>query len=52
MMRYTWYDALYLALAQERNCDLITADERFFNALRSHFPQLQLLRNWQPPEAE
>jgi len=26
----TVYDALYLALAQERNCDLITADERFF----------------------
>src|SRR5207302_10920035 len=25
----TVYDALYLALAQERNCDLITADERF-----------------------
>jgi predicted nucleic acid-binding protein len=48
----TVYDALYLALAQERNCDLITADERFFNALSAQFPQLQLLRNWQPPTAE
>jgi predicted nucleic acid-binding protein len=48
----TVYDALYLALAQERNCDLITADERFFNALSSHFPRLQLLRHWQPPAAE
>ena len=40
----TVYDALYLALAQERHCSLITADERFFNALHSQFPQLQLLR--------
>jgi predicted nucleic acid-binding protein len=48
----TVYDALYLVLAQERNCDLITADERFFNALSAHFPQLQLLRHWQPPAAE
>jgi len=48
----TVYDALYLALAQERNCDLITADERFFNALSAQFPQLQLLRHWQPPTAE
>ena len=42
----TVYDALYLALAQERNCDVITADERFFNALSLQFPQLQLLRHW------
>jgi predicted nucleic acid-binding protein len=48
----TVYDALYLTLAQERNCDLITADERFFNALSAQFPHLQLLRNWQPPAAE
>lgn len=48
----TVYDALYLALAQERNCDVITADERFFNALSAQFPQLQLLRHWQPPAAE
>ena len=48
----TVYDALYLVLAQERNCDLITADERFFNALSAQFPQLQLLRHWQPPTAE
>jgi predicted nucleic acid-binding protein len=48
----TIYDALYLALAQERNCDLITADERFLHALSAQFPQLQLLRYWQPPAAE
>jgi len=48
----TVYDALYLALAQERNCDVITADARFFHALSSQFPQLLLLRHWQPPAAE
>jgi predicted nucleic acid-binding protein len=48
----TVYDALYLALAQERNCALITADERFFHALSAQFPQLQLLRHWQPPTVE
>ncbi len=45
----TFYDSLYLALAQERDCPLITADERFFNAVSSQFPNLQLLWNWQPP---
>ena len=47
----TVYDSLYLALAQERDCPLMTADERFFNAVSSPFPNLQLLRNWQPPPA-
>jgi predicted nucleic acid-binding protein len=46
----TVYDALYLALARERNSPLITADERFFNALSREFPNLQLLHHWQPPE--
>jgi hypothetical protein len=32
------YDALYVALAQETPCDLITADERLVNALGSRFP--------------
>jgi predicted nucleic acid-binding protein len=45
----TVYDSLYLALSEERNCPLITADERFFNAVSSTFPNLILLRNWQPP---
>jgi predicted nucleic acid-binding protein len=46
----TVYDALYLALARERHSPLITADERFFNALGPQFPNLQLLHHWQPPE--
>ena len=45
----TVYDSLYLALSEERDCPLITADERFFNAVGSKFPNLQLLQNWQPP---
>jgi len=45
----TVYDSLYLALSEYRNCPLITADERFFNAVSSQFPNLQLLRNWQVP---
>jgi predicted nucleic acid-binding protein len=45
----TLYDALYLALAQERSYDLVTADERFCNAVNSAFPQIKLLRHWQIP---
>jgi hypothetical protein len=45
-------DDLHHALAQERNCDLITADERFFHALNPQFPQLQLLRHWPLATAE
>ena len=45
----TVYDSLYLALSENRGCPLITSDERFFNAVGSEFPNLQLLRNWQPP---
>ena len=32
-LRQTVYDCLYLATAIERNCKLITADERFLRAL-------------------
>jgi predicted nucleic acid-binding protein len=34
----TVYDCTYLALAIRENCPLVTADQRFFNALKpSHF---------------
>ena len=39
------YDCLYLALALEQRCDLITADERFFNAMTTAFPCIRLLRS-------
>ena len=34
----TYYDCLYLALAMERRCDLITADEKFFFGGSPRFP--------------
>src|SRR5579883_657317 len=39
-----FYNCLYLAWALEERCDLITADERFFNALGATFPNIRLLR--------
>jgi predicted nucleic acid-binding protein len=40
-------DCLYLALALEQHCDLVTADAKFFNALRPAFPCLKLLEHFQ-----
>jgi predicted nucleic acid-binding protein len=37
------YDCLYLALALERGCEMVTSDERFFNAIGSKFSQIKLL---------
>jgi len=37
------YDCLYLAWAPEQRCDLVTADERFFGAMRPAFPCVRLL---------
>ncbi|MDX2044745.1 MAG: type II toxin-antitoxin system VapC family toxin [Acidobacteriota bacterium] len=42
--RQAVYDCLYLSLAITQNCQLLTADERFFKSLSSTFPQIQLLR--------
>ena len=38
------YDCLYLALALEHRCDLITADEKFFRAIGTALPCVRLLR--------
>jgi predicted nucleic acid-binding protein len=46
--RHPIYDCLYLALALEAGCDLITADEKLHRAFSSNFPQIRLLHNWQP----
>jgi predicted nucleic acid-binding protein len=34
----TMYDSIYVALAVQAHCDLITADERLANALAAHLP--------------
>jgi predicted nucleic acid-binding protein len=38
------YDCLYLAWALEQRCDLVTADERFYNAMGAAFPCVTLLQ--------
>jgi predicted nucleic acid-binding protein len=43
------YDAMYVALAKQRNARLITADDRLFNALAKApeiAPQIQSLRDY------
>jgi predicted nucleic acid-binding protein len=42
----TVYDCLYLALALAYQCDLITADEKFFLAVHKAFPTVRLLRDY------
>jgi predicted nucleic acid-binding protein len=44
--RHSVYDCLYLALALERQCDLITADEKFYRAFFHIYPEIKLLHNW------
>ena len=44
--RRTVYDALYLALSLQEDCQLITADEKFVNALASTHEQVVWLGNW------
>lgn len=44
--RRTVYDALYLALSLREKCQLVTADEKFVNALGSSHSQVVWLANW------
>ena len=34
----SFYDCVYLALAKTQECPLVTADAKFFNALKNHRP--------------
>jgi len=39
--RRSVYDAMYVALAEQMACDLITADERLYSALRNKYSGLR-----------
>lgn len=39
----SFWDAVYVALAIERRCDLITADRRLYSAASSCYPHVQML---------
>jgi predicted nucleic acid-binding protein len=36
-MRTGFYDCLYVALAEQENCELVTADDKLINALQGQF---------------
>jgi len=40
------YDASYLALAENLDADLITGDERFYNAVKANFPKVKLISEY------
>ena len=40
------YDCLYLALALDHDCDLVTADEKFVTAMQGAFPCVCLLKDY------
>lgn len=41
--QFSLWDAVYLALAIEHNCSLITADARLFRSGKTHHPAISLL---------
>lgn len=43
--RHPFYDCLYIALAVQNRCGLLTADERLFRSFHPQLPHLRLLRN-------
>jgi predicted nucleic acid-binding protein len=43
----TVYDALYIALSVQEQCPYVTADEKLVNAVRSSFPNVIWIANWQ-----
>ncbi len=42
------YDALFVALAKDLGVTGVTADEPLYHAVHSDYPEIVLLRNWQP----
>jgi predicted nucleic acid-binding protein len=44
--RHPVYDCLYVALALETACPLVTADAELYRAFSPTFPEVRLLRDW------
>lgn len=44
--RQTIYDALFLAVSLAMDADFVTADEPFYQAVRSSFPRVRWLADW------
>ncbi len=44
--RHSVYDGLYVALASERACNLVTADEKLFRLVSPSLRGVRLLRTW------
>ena len=42
------YDSVYLALAESLDCELWTADGRFYRAARPTYPNVRLLTDFEP----
>ena len=40
------YDAIFLALSIRHRCHFVTADERLFNAVKAHFPDMIRIADW------
>lgn len=49
LKRPTTYDCHYLALAEIRNCELWTGDERFYNSVKETMHQVKWIGNYAPP---
>lgn len=41
------YDAAYIVCAQQRGCDLLTADHRLYNAVKDEMPFVRLIKDYQ-----
>ena len=44
----TVYDALYIALSIQEQCQFVTADEKLVNAVRAGYPNIIWVANWHP----
>lgn len=42
----TVYDSLYVVLSIRENCKFITADEKLYNAIYRHIPNIHLIKDW------